>query len=590
MQPMIKAAYGIRGICRAVWCAGIAVWILLFSLPSSYGAVLQDYFTNRETINTTNGTLLGNNSTATFEVGEPKHGGKPGGHSLWISWVAPTNGVATFDTHGSGFDTLLSAYVLNPTNATTVDKLQEQARNDDDPATPPTSLIQIGAIAGHSYEIAVDGYEGATGTVVFNWSFTPSASPPPIIVSTPNDQSAKQGDLVTLSVNMVTSSSLQLAWFFNGVEDTNQNTTNYIISSLQDTNVGRYQLRITIGNGNNRVRYFTTPVEIQINSEGSTNTLAQDKLLDSTASPLIGDDGSGPPHPSPRFLPPSPAIGVVRGYSGSQVFNTTFATTDPSEPSHCGFTGGASYWLLYQPPANGTMTLDTVGSSYDTLMEVYTYNGALTSYANLISVGCDNDSFYPHGPSRVSFQAISTRQYVVVVDGINGAKGTAWLNYVLNTGLPAQAPTLQSQVSSQTVTPGATVTLAPSITGAPPMNYSWSKNGVAMGSLPVPFLQFTNMTTDQSADYSITAANDLGSIVVTVPVHVVPPHICSLRVANSGLNLSFPTVAGFHYTIEKSTNLLSPWSAWSPAILGNGQTFSTNFSGNGLSFFRLRIQ
>ena len=176
---------------------------------------------------------------------------------------------------------------------------------------------------------SVDGYEGVIGSVVLNWSFLPSSLPPPIIVSTPNDRSAKQGDPITLTVNMISSGNLQLAWFFNGVEDTTQNGTNYLISSLQDTNVGRYQLRVTVGNGNNRVRFFTTPVEIQINSEGSTNTLAVDKLLDSTASPLIGDNGDD--HGTSSVHPFAP-VGVVRGYNGSQVFNTTFATTDPSEP------------------------------------------------------------------------------------------------------------------------------------------------------------------------------------------------------------------------------------------------------------------
>ncbi len=592
----MKANRTTDGGARIVWGGALILFLLLVSLSGAQAVVFQDYFTNRETIFTTNGTLLGNNSTATFEVGEPNHGGKPGGHSLWISWVAPTNGVATFDTHGSSFDTLLSAYVLNPTNATTVNKLSEQARNDDDPGFQPTSLIQIGAIAGHSYEIAVDGYEGATGSVVFHWSFAPSASPPPIIVSTPNDQAAKQGDPVTLSVNMTTSANLQLAWFLNGVEDTNQTTTNYIISSLQGANVGRYQLRVTIGNGSNRVRYFTTPVEIQINSDGSTNTLAADKLLDSPATPLIGDDGSGGTAPhlfskQAAALSPSPtSIGVVRGYNGSQVFNTTYATTDPAEPPHCGVTGGASYWLMYQPPTNGTMTLDTVGSSYDTVMEVYTFNGALTGYGDLISVACDNDSVSPHGPSRVAFQAVKTRQYVVVVDGVNGVRGTAWLNYVLNTNLPAQPPTMQGLAATQTVTVGATVTLAPLINGASPMKFSWRKDGVAITNVTVPFLQLTNVTTAQTGNYSLTVTNDLGSLTVTWPVHVVIPPQCAANWSAGNLSLNFPTATNLRYTIQQAANPSGPWSDWSAPFFGNGDTFITNLPVVGTGFFRVRIE
>ena len=592
-------------VCRGA----LVLFTLLATVIGAQAVAFQDNFTNREAIFATNGTLVGDNSTATFEVGEPKHGGKPGGHSLWVAWVAPTNGVATFDTHGSGFDTLMSAYTLNSTNATQVTQLHEEARNDDDPAAPPTSLIQIGAIAGREYQIAVDGYEGATGTVILHWTFAPAAFPPPIIISIPNDFSAKQGDTVNLTVNLISSGNTQFAWFFNGIEDTNQTGTNFVISSLQDTNVGRYQLRVTVGNGNNRVRFFTTPVELQINSDGSTNTLAEDKLLDAPGSALIGDDGtgggggSGGPHvvfPKATIInnPTNPGlgtitpqgIGVVRGYNGSQVFNNTFATTDPSEPPHCGVTGGASYWLMYQPPTNGTMTLDTVGSSYDTVMEVYTFNGTLVGYGDLISVACDNDSVSPHGPSRVSFQAVKTRQYVVVVDGVNSARGTAWLNYGLNTNLPAQPPTLQSVVATQTVAVGSTVTLAPAIGGAAPMKYSWRKDNVAITNLTIPVLQLTNVTTAQSGNYSLTVTNDLGTLTVTLPVHVVVPPICTISSSPENLNLIFPTVTNLRYTIQHAPSLTGPWSEWVAPFFGNGQSFSTNIYGPGTWFFRVRVE
>lgn len=584
---------------RVIWHGVLAVLVLVVSTGRAPAQAFQDYFTNRETIFTTNGTLAGDNSTATFETGEPNHGGKPGGHSLWVAWVAPTNGVATFDTHGSSFDTLMSAYTLNPTNATTVDRLHEEARNDDDPGFAPASLIQFGALAGHRYEIAVDGYQGATGPLLLHWNFLPATSPPPIIVSTPNDQAARQGDTVILSVNMTTSKNLQLAWFFNGIEDTNQSSTNYVISSLQDTNLGRYQLRLTIGNGNNRVRFFTTPAEIQINSDGSTNTLAADKLLDSTATPLLGDDGSGGGGGTPhlvlrpiinRLTPRVGAIGVVRGYNGSQVFNTTFATTDPAEPAHCGVTGGASYWLMYVPPAHGTMTLDTAGSAYDTVMEVYTYNGNLGGYADLISVACDNDSVSLHGASRVTFQAVKTRSYIVVVDGVNSARGVAWLNYILNTNLPAQAPTLQSPVATQTVAAGSSLTLAPLIRGAAPLSFSWRKDKIAITNAPFPFLQLTNVSSAQSGIYSLTITNDLGSLTVNLPVHVVTPPACRVTWSGGHLNLTFPTVATFTYTTEQATNLAGPWSVWAPPLAGDGQPFVTNILGAGIKFFRVRVE
>ncbi len=582
----------LRGAATALFFCAFA------AMADAQAAAFQDFFTNRETIFTTNETLVGDNSAATVETGEPKHGGKVGGHSLWISWVAPTNGIATFDTHGSSFDTLLSAYT---TNGISVTQLHEEARNDDDPAAPPTSLIQIGAIAGRRYEIAVDGYQGATGTVALAWSFLPATAPPPIIVSTPNDLAAKQGDPVNLAVNLASAGGAQFQWFFNGNEATNQNATNFFIASLQDTNVGRYQLRVTVGNGNNRVRFFTTPVELQINSDGSTNTLAEDKLLDAPGSALIGDDGStnsGHAILSKVAIRPggsgggafTPNIGVVRGYNGSQVFNTTFATTDPTEPPHCGVTGGASYWLQYTPPTNGTLTLDTIGSSYDTVMEVYTYNGPLTSYTNLISIACDNDSIAPQGAARVTFQALKTRPYVIVVDGVNAARGIAWLNYGLNTNLPAQPPAAASLVVTQTVFVGANLTLAPSITGAQPLVCSWKKNGTNIAGAAVPFLQLTNVNSANTATYTLTVTNDLGAITVSNLVHVVTPMSCSVEKNSGAVNLTFPTQANFRYTILQATNIVGPWTPWSAALTGDGGNFSTNIAGPGTKFFRVKVE
>ena len=72
-------------------------------------------------------------------------------------------------------------------------------------------------------------------------------------------------------------------------------------------------------------------------------------------------------------------------------------------------TGGTTYWLLYQAPTNGTLTLNTVGSTYDTVLETYTYNGALTSYQDLITLACANDSFGTNGPAAVQIAMVKSR-------------------------------------------------------------------------------------------------------------------------------------------------------------------------------------
>ena len=580
------SCHGRRVSHAAVLTAGLFLW---WSTGGAGGQSLQDLFTNRVVVTTTTGNISANNTTATVEPNEPKHGGKTGGHSMWLSWIAPADGIATFKTDGSTFDTLLSAYYFSTTNDTTLDKLREAARNDDALGIAPASLIEFGAQAGHSYEIAVDGYAGAVGDIRLRWSFVNATSPPPIIVSVPNDQAAKQGDPVNLSVNLQTTAAVQLRWRLNE-SDLDEHGTNIFIASLQPTNVGTYRLRVTIG----AVRFFTDPVEIQINSDGQTNALARDKLLDSLGSPLIGDDGGGSTllvgGVARRALgSASPlGLGVVRGYNGSQIFNTFYATADPAEPAHCGVIGGASYWLIYEPPTNGTVTLDTLGSSYDTVMEAYTYNGVLTGYQDLISLDCANDSFGSNGPSRVQFPVVKSRPYIIAVDGVGGAFGTASLNYHLNTNQLPQPPALASPPVARTVAAGTTVVLTAPVTGSVPLMFSWTKDNVLLVGQTAPSLVLTNVTT--SANYSFTVTNDLGGVAGTFVLKVVVPTACTLARISNGMQLSYATRVGQIYTIEESTNLLSGWTAWPGSFVGDGLTNLFNVGSQGAKFYRVRVE
>jgi hypothetical protein len=62
------------------------------------------------------GSVTNSNAGATKETGEPNHGGEIGGSSIWYEWVAPANGIVTFDTIGSvdsgdnDLDTAMGAY------------------------------------------------------------------------------------------------------------------------------------------------------------------------------------------------------------------------------------------------------------------------------------------------------------------------------------------------------------------------------------------------------------------------------------------------------------------------------------------------
>jgi hypothetical protein len=78
---------------------------------------------------------------------------------VWWTWTAPANGRVTINTVGSVFDTLLAVYTGQSLGALA------SVASDDQSGGNNTSRVVFQVVAGTTYQIAVDGYNGATGQV-----------------------------------------------------------------------------------------------------------------------------------------------------------------------------------------------------------------------------------------------------------------------------------------------------------------------------------------------------------------------------------------------------------------------------------------
>ena len=119
-----------------------------------------DNFVDAQLLTGTSGTVIGGNTNATAEPGEPAHAGVPAAHSVWYRWTAPDTGLFSFTTAGSSFDTTLGVYT-----GSSVSTLTQIAANDDSASFDPTSLVVFHADAGTEYFIAVDGKNNSVGIV-----------------------------------------------------------------------------------------------------------------------------------------------------------------------------------------------------------------------------------------------------------------------------------------------------------------------------------------------------------------------------------------------------------------------------------------
>jgi len=102
---------------------------------------------------------------------------------------------------------------------------------------------------------------------------------------------------------------------------------------------------------------------------------------------------------------------------------TAGATREAGEPQHAGNAGGASLWWSWTAPANGRLKVDTRGSSFATLLAIYT-GTTLDSLTEVVSRGATADP----GFSEVQLPVVAGTVYRLAVDGRDGATGELALN------------------------------------------------------------------------------------------------------------------------------------------------------------------
>ena len=109
------------------------------------------------------------------------------------------------------------------------------------------------------------------------------------------------------------------------------------------------------------------------------------------------------------------------------------ATKESGEPFHAGIFGGASVWWEWTAPSNGTVTISTAGSSFDTLLGVY--SGSVVS--GLVELaGNDDDPDLSVLTSKVVFDVVANQTCQIAVDGYGGATGNVRLSVQLGPRTP----------------------------------------------------------------------------------------------------------------------------------------------------------
>lgn len=152
---------------------------------------------------------------------------------------------------------------------------------------------------------------------------------------------------------------------------------------------------------------------------------------------------------------------ALNSASGSAVGSNRLATREPGEPQPVP-AANQSVWWRWTAPAAGQLTLDTLGSGFDTHLDVYT-GGTL---ATLSRVAGNDNADGATSASALRFQAQAGAAYYWAVDSADGSAGDVSLQWSLNTSAQANLSVTLSGPSS--AAPGSTVTYTLTVSNAGP--------------------------------------------------------------------------------------------------------------------------
>ena len=133
--------------------------------------------------------------------------------------------------------------------------------------------------------------------------------------------------------------------------------------------------------------------------------------------------------------------GSVTAYASNSL-----AGKEAGEPTPEGNVGGHSIWYRYTPSEDENVTIDTCGSTFDTILGVYTGDDVST-----LSSAAENDNGCGV-QSSISLAVTAGTTYSIEVDGANGATGTVALALQTAHGISVgDAAVLEGDSGSRTI-------------------------------------------------------------------------------------------------------------------------------------------
>jgi hypothetical protein len=204
---------------------------------------------------------------------------------------------------------------------------------------------------------------------------------------------------------------------------------------------------------------------------------------------------------------------LVEGLQGILQGNNALAQTESGEPVLRG--GGKTMWFEWLALENGIVTVGARGSTFDTLLAVYT--GTKVTDLTLVTKDDDRGGFYT---SSLQFNAVRGTRYQIQLDGFGldgfGGEFTVCWSVERTDDL---IPIILEEPSSQSVRPGGVARFRVVLDGQP-VQYQWFFNGNPIPNATENILTIPNVKSAHVGRYAVRIMNQFRRVLFSEIVNL----------------------------------------------------------------------
>ncbi len=349
-------------------------------------------------------------------------------NTVWYSFTAPSAGTLSVSTEGSNYNTVLSVYTGTRGSLTPV------GCDDNSGANLTARLDNITVTANTTYFIMIGGAFGQTGSLALNVALLPAPANDDFdnaiaITALPytNTQDTAGATVASDDLAACNATPAKTVWY--SFTSTSANllrlrldgtTFNTVLAVYTGTRGSLTPVACQIGGGLDLVTTPTTTYFIMVGGYGGASGMLT--IQASEVNRVANDDFDN-------------AIDITAlPYTNTQ--DTVGASAASDDPLTCTPSVGKSVWYRYTAPEDGTLKLDLTGTSFNTVLAIYT-----GTRGNLVPINCTMFA-------GTDITVTSGTTYYLMVSGFEGDSGSLVLSANLAGSITAtitpNTPTVES--------------------------------------------------------------------------------------------------------------------------------------------------